>query len=546
MLKWAGKPIVLNGLFILHLFTVFAVATGAIDRSWIIPLAILVSLYALLADLPSAVGYFIRAVPIFVAIPITAGFDNFNLWRIFSGIIFLRWLVGQRADLVTKAGEIIQAPWQAVKKYPLLTAYAGFILMSVLSLAVASDLFIGIKRIVFILNLSLIGPVIFSLIKEKKLALEAVCRDIIYAGLITVVVGVLQLISTYLVDFETFMEFWAHTVQRGFYGVEWSSIAYYSNTWFAYLSDQLSLRVFSTLPDSHSFPVLLLFSLPALFTMAVYPVLQKTMAKGFWKIYPVRGSENNMPSNGMCKTRGNLLMALIPVFYLMLILSGTRGIWLASLAPLLVAPFIIKYAQTIQNRNIFKYLLSFCLIFFILFVVAWPIFSSNQFQIYKNGGDELFKKRIHSILDLNEISNHGRILIWKATARSIIHHPLLGVGIGNFPTVLGQNQALSKAGSSAHNLYLHLAAETGILGLLFGLGGLLLVLYGGWVVFRDSDDYRAKLYGLAFSLYFLWILAYLMTDAVLFDERAFLLFAINAGVIWALKNKSGIPFIGAE
>ena len=81
-----------------------------------------------------------------------------------------------------------------------------------------------------------------------------------------------------------------------------------------------------------------------------------------------------------------------------------------------------------------------------------------------------------------------------------------------------------------------MAAETGLLGLIFALGALLLVLWGGWVVFRDSTEYRAKLYGLAWFLYFLWILAYLMTDAVLFDERAFLMFVINSAVIWALSS----------
>ena len=511
----------MNLVFVIQLFIVFLVATGTIERWWIIPLAVLVSLYALLANLPSATLYFIRAVPIFVAIPLTAYFDNFNLWRIFSGLVFLRWFFDYRAELIDKLRSALAQPKAIFKRYPLLVCFAGFILISILSL-IGADLFIGLKRLIFILNLSLIAPVIFTLIRDQKLSLPLVFKNIIYAGVIVMAVGVIQLISAYLVDFWTFIEYWARMVQYGFYGFEWSGIAYTSNTWFAYLSDQLSLRVFSTLPDSHSFPVVLLFVLPALFAMAAYPVLQKL------------GS--NLTLKRLYLTRGNLLMALIPLVYILLILSGTRGIWLASLAPLVIAPFALRFLKSHDNKNIFKYLISFWLLFFMLFTVAWPIFSSNQFQIAKSEGDELFKKRIRSILDLGETSNLGRILIWKETVRSIGQNPLFGVGIGNFPVILGQGQDTSRAGSSAHNLYLHIAAETGLLGLIFALGALLLVLWGGWVVFRDSSDYRAKLYGLAWFLYFLWILAYLMTDAVLFDERAFLMFVINASIIWALKK----------
>ena len=43
-------------------------------------------------------------------------------------------------------------------------------------------------------------------------------------------------------------------------------------------------------------------------------------------------------------------------------------------------------------------------------------------------------------------------------------HPLLGVGIGNFPVVLALNPSASKAGASAHNLYLNFFAELGVLG----------------------------------------------------------------------------------
>ncbi len=139
--------------------------------------------------------------------------------------------------------------------------------------------------------------------------------------------------------------------------------------------------------------------------------------------------------------------------------------------------------------------------------------------------------------------------IWKKTAVSIIKHPLLGVGIGNFPTVLSQHTDLAKAGSSAHNLYLNIAAEIGLIGLLASLGILWTILKRGWTVFAsprfdlfgDPRSNLLKIYSGAFVLYSLWVLFYSLTDAILFDERVFLIFAINSAVILGLyKTKDPV------
>ena len=109
------------------------------------------------------------------------------------------------------------------------------------------------------------------------------------------------------------------------------------------------------------------------------------------------------------------------------------------------------------------------------------------------------------------------------------------MGIGNFPAVLSQETEYAKAGSSAHNLYLQIAAEIGLLGLLGGMGMIWLILQRGFQIFRETEDYFTKIYSAAFILYTIWILFYSLTDAVLFDERAFLIFAANSAIILGIK-----------
>lgn len=70
----------------------------------------------------------------------------------------------------------------------------------------------------------------------------------------------------------------------------------------------------------------------------------------------------------------------------------------------------------------------------------------------------------------------GRAEIWQAGLIACENHCLLGVGIGNFPRIYNKVFAFSGADENvgynrvAHNLYLSLAVETGIIGLtLFGV-----------------------------------------------------------------------------
>ncbi len=141
------------------------------------------------------------------------------------------------------------------------------------------------------------------------------------------------------------------------------------------------------------------------------------------------------------------------------------------------------------------------------------------------------------MFDAGEISNRGRILIWKHTVQSIAHNPALGVGIGNFPVVLHEQISSSKAGASAHNLYLHVAAEMGI-------PALIIFLLLCWEISRrliaivqsEAISSPVRLYAAATLFSLSWILAYSLTDAALFDERAFLGFMVFIGTIVPILN----------
>jgi len=282
----------------------------------------------------------------------------------------------------------------------------------------------------------------------------------------------------------------------------------------------LSLRVFSLFPDSHSFPQFILLGIPAILAF----MLEK-------KYYTTHFKKQRAPLLG--------LFLVLASLFLIVILSGTRGIWAASVGVLLLAFILMRWMKRMavekEKKVVFKNITAYLIIFFLAFSVAFPIFSSPQFLVGKS--DDILKARLRSILDFGETSNAQRIEIWKKTLTSIKEKPLLGVGIGNYPVVLRQDIRLAKAGSSAHNLYLHITAEMGLLAGIIFIWFLWLLFKKNYDIFTKEGDKQLEIYFAATLLFVPWVLIYSLTDVALFDERAFLMFVAIVALILGNKDE---------
>ncbi len=513
----------LNIFFVVELVLIGLVIFGYVPRSLVLYWTIVSALYVLVVPLEESVLFFVRSVPLFVAIPFTASFDSFNLWRILSVLIFLKWIfvMGPLNILMSHTKAFLAGPKAFIKHHSTLSASAGLILLALLSVAVAPDKLLAVKRIIYFTNLSLVGIVLYHILLGKPALLHGVIKNISIPVIVVILVGFFQLIQTYLMDIYQFVDIWTLTVEKNLFGSQWAAISRQANTWFAYFGDQLSLRMFSLFPDSHSFPIFLLLGLPAILAVSLVKIVAK-----------------NGGYRAMLRQRGRLVVLFVPLAFLAAILSGTRGIWAASLGAVLAVFLVLillkKQGAGDLTKTTFKYVSSYIVLFFLLFSVAYPIIASPQFLVSK-GDSMLLRNRVRSIIDFGETSNKERIRIWKLSLQSIVRHPLLGVGIGNFPVVLEQDLSLARAGSSAHNLYLHIAAEMGIPALLIALAFLGLLLKKLFSDFISASDTLLMIYFGAMLIYLPWVLIYSLTDPAIFDERAFLLFVITCALI--LVNK---------
>jgi O-antigen ligase len=87
----------------------------------------------------------------------------------------------------------------------------------------------------------------------------------------------------------------------------------------------------------------------------------------------------------------------------------------------------------------------------------------------------------------NEISSgtlNGRTLYWKLSWHLFAEHPLQGIGSGAFPHT---NLLLGDRGIVAHNAFLSILAELGIVGITLFLG---MVLLAGWGLVSLPQDRR--------------------------------------------------------
>lgn len=485
------------------------VVTGVLPRWVSLPWAAILAIWSVIAPLRVTIPFFIAAIPFFIALPVSPTFDSLNMWRLVAIGIGVRWVLD---------GNDIRRLRPGLFGY-LLIAFMGLIAISAIGVTSWEP---SVRRIILLLNALIVPVIAHAACKQDRSLCSRALGAMALSVVAVTVVAIAQLFATYIMDIYAFMRVWGEGIQLRQFGSQWSAIVVgVGNTWFAYYGPQLSLRVFSVFTDSHTFPMYVVFGIAGLLPIAIRPV---TAA---WR--------SGATYLRLIRTRGAWSMLWVAGALLMVILSGTRGIWAAFVGLPFIGLGSVLYVRRSDpaRARLLAYITTWLLVFVVLFAVAWPIATSPQFLLQKLDAD-LFGARLRSVIDFGETSNSARIAIWRATLASIAEHPLLGVGPAQFPLILDQDVSLGRAGSSAHNIWLHIASESGLPAVV-----LFMVMYGllwvrAWrIAVRDRDpDVSAAMAWTVLSLP--WIAAYLLTDAALLDERMLLQFGTLAAVVNAL------------
>lgn len=474
---------------ILKVLIVFLAGVGILEREAILIMTGLLIFYFIFSKIEDSLILFVISIPLFAALPITDNFDTMANWRVLLAILFLVLFLKQKWDI------------KKFKHYPMEYLVIGFLIIAIFSLFVANDIVVGIKKILFLINIFLLFIIIRNITQNKEI-ISRIIKAGAASGIIALIIGYAQLISVFLVSLYDFWKWWAYNIISVFYGNALAKLLAVSNTWFSYYENSSpTLRMFSVFPDSHSLALFLLISLIFFTYLAI-----KESKKIYW----------------------------IPIVlsFLALVFSGSRGIWLSAVVPFFIV-LILFFSKKIRGKT--KYSKSHTkpfLAMLIVFALAFPVSSFVSAQSQGRQDAFLSFKRAKTLTDFDELSVKSRMEIWKKSLKSFIKRPILGVGIGNFPVVLDEDISTVKKGSSAHNLYLDALSEMGILGLIA-----LLVIF--WQILKKGIKNK-HYYNYIFVFFFLWILIYNLFDVVLLNDKVLLLFMIALGVLYSLNHESKI------
>jgi len=200
-----------------------------------------------------------------------------------------------------------------------------------------------------------------------------------------------------------------------------------------------------------------------------------------------------------------------------------NGLFFLSVFCLLISAFTLFFTKSVGGWFILIIVFSLFLLLGKLLnkksilIIASLILLFVAIAVNRELKEAYFKKPLFSLTK--------RISYWKETVEIIKQHPLTGVGAGNFSL---------KETRAAHNSYLQIWAETGILGLLSWLMIVFIFIKKGIKTLYSRNGY----YNLGIFMSGLSFLLYNLIDFSFFISQVAFLFWIALGFI--VKDEDGI------
>ena len=147
----------LNPLFIFHVLFVGLVLCGILPRSLVLYETALLAIFFALWPIRESLIFFVRSIPIFIAIPLTSNFDNFNQWRLLVLLIFIKWCLEKNVWHYIGSGLIIliKKPVIFFREHSWLSVMILLLAASAFSILKAADQTAALKRIIYFVNAGL-------------------------------------------------------------------------------------------------------------------------------------------------------------------------------------------------------------------------------------------------------------------------------------------------------------------------------------------------------------------------------------------------------
>lgn len=205
-----------------------------------------------------------------------------------------------------------------------------------------------------------------------------------------------------------------------------------------------------------------------------------------------------------------LLLIAVAVMGGCLVVTWARGAWLG----LIIGMFVLF--MILGRKTLIACFLGLFALPFVPFVLPSEIWD-----------------RLSSIGNMKDSSTAYRVHIWEAAVKMLKDHWFSGIGVGeNSFTVIYAEYTLSgiEKAPHSHNLFLQIAIETGIFGILAFVALAFFYVQGTFTFIKKGSDGLLKLLSAGAMCGFLSALAQGMTDYVWYNYRVFFIFFAVAGI----------------
>jgi len=237
---------------------------------------------------------------------------------------------------------------------------------------------------------------------------------------------------------------------------------------------------------------------------------QNNLAAWLMIIVPLFSCFLYFGSKNLSKKTKYLLFFLDMILIVFLVLTCTRGAWIAIILSLILTGIIFKSKKLI-----------------IITILAAALLLSFT--------TKSVKERAVSIVPVSGAPNI-RVTLWQEAILIIKDFPVLGCGLNTYSITAPKYKIAEGGGIYPHNSYLQMAAETGLLGLGAFLWIMITVFKTSWDNLKKINDkfYNALLIGLLAGLFAFLAHSFVDTNLYSLQFRFLLWFVI--GLIVALQR----------
>lgn len=210
-----------------------------------------------------------------------------------------------------------------------------------------------------------------------------------------------------------------------------------------------------------------------------------------------------------------------------LILTGKRGPVLFA-----VMAFIIGESMISNNlRQIFNRFGKYFIVIALAVVALFLYFMSNQ-----TGNRNVIIRFIEAFNSTDDVSN-GRFVLWAYALRLVTENPVWGVGWGNYSALTEKSMGTA---IEAHNVFLQLIVEVGIIGLVLFLIPTIVALVETvrYCRYARNVGWMTEVKLLNFSLVVqLFLILYSFTGNTIYDYNVLTLWMLAWSIYITIKNK---------